>query len=399
MKDFTLIKKGVKAADNSDTDRAAVSIAFDNLRLSTVTSASITEGSVNLDDLVFQCEAIIKTVPDYTFGIDKSGNLDISPAKVTAKETKDEWIENAHKQRERLLNTENGQEMIITYGTYNNEFNDVFDKCPFFVKTKWDDKGGVTSAMCADTHSSVKQGDKFVNDKTYSVTGDNGDTNTSTYNSNAYARAYALAASLINLAKLYPEKKDKYNAASEAITNFDKAVGTTKNSDKETTPMTAGDIYGVVESDKSRDAVASSTGCMDPMSVVDEYYKNRISEIKNGADPVSLGEDKYGIEDFYIAMLEWNAENPQSQGKCLSPANCKAVITGVKLDRGSADLTSDQIVIPEFDFDIDDSLWSDEIKSAVSEFLSSSKFIRTRLTSEVQELIFEQVKYKDFSSL
>lgn len=379
MNEYILLERTVKMPKSVDYTTGAVSICFSNARLEkSVAIESRTGEKLTLSPMKFSCDFSVKTAFDPEINVDTGGRLTVLDSKTPATDDgeKAAWLDNAREQRTRLAQTQQGRTMLMAYGTYNEQYNDAFGVRVFLQK--WDDSQGVTKAMCADTHSSVKKPDDPINGKYYG-----GQEITNSYNGQALARSNYLAFTLNALALKNPESKDQYIAAIGATGQFKNGVGTqTGNDDKNIKVMTANQVY--TRANDSNTLTLLSTDDCEECGYI-KLYRHFEDKHVRGLRVDSLEEDPYNLEEFYLALQKELADDPNTSGDVIHKVLCTSEISGVTAEKNRQDKY--EVTLPDFTLEIDDSDFDETIKNVIRSKLGDAKFLRDYLYAGVKDMI------------
>lgn len=298
------------------------------------------------------------------------------------------FLDNARKQRTRLMDTPNGQQLMGIYNEHNEVYNEVFVNSEA-ARTTWQ-ADGATAEMAKDTHAAV-QNNGVVNSGSRTYAGG------VSYNSNAFVQQLNICVNTANADPDFnpwdpnakPDPNSKYIKASLAALSFGKAVNTTGNDDKKVTPLKAEDVYTHVNN-FAQPAPKTDIG----------ELQNILSQGNNpaGGDEAAekgwmiLDEEQRKMVRRWIHMgIRQKANAKSSPSSPLWEGDCTAFIrnSSVMIDlayqpgNAKADLKSTRPDLPVFEFEIDDAAWTGTAATIVRERLGRLYFIKSLIASQV----------------
>lgn len=302
----------------------------------------------------------------------------------------DAYLDNARGQRDRLMDTPNGQTMMGAYNQHNETYNELFNKSAAARKAWY--AGGATAQMADDTHGAVLNND-VVNSSSKKYNGN------VTYNMNAFTQHLNVVVNTANLDPDFdpydpnsqPNPDSKYFQASMAALNFSKAVSTTGNTDQQVNELTSEQVHDHVK-----------TSDIDPPASSMDELQNIISQSSGFAGADEAAEKGWVVlnEEQRTMVRRWlfegtrqkayernNISKPIWTGECEAfLANTEAEIEITLEPSGSPAAISDtRLSIPAFEFSIGDAHWSGSAAEVVRERLSQIFFVKSLLYSQVEK--------------
>ena len=358
--------------------------------------------------LGFQGRATLtaKSAPEITLdtggGLMAFGDEDIGtgggPTDPLDPARKGEMLEQARRERARLMDSENGRKLMGEYNEHNEVYNSVFVKSAA-ARNAWT-ANGATRDMAEHTHVALGDEDPTVTVVNPEARERTFGTRQVTYNQNAFVQQLQIVVNTISQdptfnpwdprAKLDPESR--YVKASLAAMNFGKATEKTGNSKTLIKPLTGPDVHGTVD---------ASDGEM-PKSSVGELESVIAQGVQDGGRAAAEAGDRgwrvLDEEDrqlvrrhLYLGALERAAE-AANHPRDLWSGDAGATIAGVVARVRPGGDPEVEVVIPAFEFDIDDSAWTGAAGDTARDRLSEVAFARSFLLDRVETAIREAVR-------
>ncbi|MDJ0676703.1 MAG: hypothetical protein QNJ36_15215 [Calothrix sp. MO_167.B42] len=307
---------------------------------------------------------------------------------------KEEFLNQAREQRTRLMDTPNGQQLMGVYDAHEEVFTEMFQNSNA-VRTTWQ-QGNVTAEMASHTSDAIKQ-DSMINPPPQEKTFGQGFYQMG-YNNNAFIQQVSLATACMAAAKqtegLPNDAKipnNKYSQAALAASNFKQAVSTTGNTQDNTTPKTANQVYTDVE---------TNSGDV-PQMTLDELNNIQSQSMGPGGGATAVAEAKEN--GWYILSEDERTRMRSMMDRCyaefcafderkplpLWEGTCSASICGteisVLLSENTPEVIIEQVELPVFDFELDDSQWEEDAADIARERLSQIHFVRSLLHTQISK--------------
>lgn len=317
-------------------------------------------------------------------------------------EEKQQWLEQARAERERLVRSEGGQQMVREYNKHNEVYDKTFDLPA--MKRIWS-KGDVTKQMARDTNRALVEGFK-VNDKIYTDTQSG---QSITYNENAFLQQFAVAQNALyadeNFDPLDPESKpgEEYQAAATSAMKFAQMVETTGNSKTEAVYLNKQEIYAYVEEPGTDKAalIGKMDNYIDRLDKIVEagrFLHNRQSSLQGeqgGEVPEILRE----YTEREIEIIQESFEGALEHRRRLAQPPHILAVCKIRADLDSISITRDydgqktvDICLPEFDLDIDASELNPEISSILKSQVERMELLHEALKKRIEDCILEQMQ-------
>jgi len=310
-------------------------------------------------------------------------------------DTKGKMIGQAREERERLRDTPNGQKLIGQYQEHNEVYNEVFLSPVTGPQARriWREDGA-TKEMSLDTQKALSADERDrtpVNPKKEART--YGEKNVS-YNENAFRQQLMMVTNSLladpNANLLEPPDPDsKYTKASLAAMTFSKAVDETGNSKTQVTEMTGEQVHQSV-------AVAKEP----PPSSTDELANMMAQGMRDGGEEAEIAssnnwrildeEDRLWVRQLIYAAQKNRAMSETAVLTQLWSGDCGAQFSGAEatielvFEGGRWKIDSINVILPAFEFDLDDSHWSGEAAEVVRERLAEMSFVRSLLHERIR---------------
>lgn len=310
---------------------------------------------------------------------------------------KEEWLNQARKERDRLAESEIGQKLLLEYASHNEVYYKTFD-LPI-VKQLWR-QGDVTKQMAADTNGAVVNNTN-INDHSYknSETGEE-----MTYNENAFYQALMISQNAIYADEEFdPLSSDpprpEYKEAADAVFKFSDLVNQqTGNTKEQCVPMTREDVYEKVEG-QYQDKILQNT--IDTVNRTDKmlsaarylYLKETNPEhmLQAGTEP-DLSEytprEQEMLKRSLAAAIE-ERKKRMSPGKVLMCSAGKAAIEGICAEfagrNGEIELV--KLEVPEFNLELDEKTLDGETGELIRERLPQMRILYALIYQRVYEKI------------
>lgn len=327
---------------------------------------------------------------DYDYKNPQAAGADDGGDGTFTDEQKAQYLDQARDNRTRLMETANGQKMMDMYNNHEEVYNEIFQNS---AQTRYTWKaGGATAEMATDTANADKS-NTVVNDpaKQYGA-----GTFQNTYNGNSFTQQNNIIAGCITASGWNPWSgtdlpENKYTDAALAAMNFQKMVGTTGNTDANVNTMTPGEVH---------DSVNGFTGAP-PATTLAELQNRAEQTMGNGGAPAAealrngwtVFDEKSRLQFRNMLTERW-AERQASQKQTASvlwEGDCSAEIMNAKavftIDRNTATVLDSSLVLPAFEFEMEDAHWTEPSASLVRERLAQVYFVRSLLHSQIKNAL------------
>ncbi|WP_346882206.1 hypothetical protein [uncultured Algibacter sp.] len=338
--------------------------------------------------LNYQDESLAKMA-----GADSADGTKITPTEAEG------YLDNAREQRTRLMNQPNGQKIMASYNEHNEVYNEVFVKSAA-TRTTWNAQGA-TAEMAKHTNDATasKNNDIIINsnDKLYA--------GGVTYDSNAFVQKLNIVVNTISTDPKFnpwdpnakPNPDSKYTKASLAALSFGKAVKTTQKIDKNNPKKITGDEIPEFTSEGVYTYINDFSGT--PPEATGAELENIIKQGMSGGGADEAAENNWYIlnEEQRKMVRRWIHENALEQefdknnisqtfleGDCYSSIDNVEVQIEIDLEAKQGTLPNIDVVLPVFEFDIDDSHWTGKIASVLRERLSHIYFIKSLIHHQIE---------------
>ncbi len=327
--------------------------------------------------------------------------------------TREEYLNNARRQRERLYQTKNGGTLMAQYDEHNEIYNEAFrgrddEQSKLLASTLRDNwrAGGITSEMAKDTHEATNDdgnADTPINQASKRYT--KADGSQMTYNQNAFTQQLNVAVSTamqdpsFNLFKP-PDNDSKYTKAALTALTFGTTVGdSTGNSKDRITEMKRETVYQSVaeHSGETREATVADLqgaliqgmadggaeeGSYPGTLVLDEADRLQVRRLIQGFIRAQATAAKM------VTQLLWH-------GRCaahIHQAEVEIELTGdTETNAPRVHVTKVHVILPAFDFDIDDSSWIGTAGCVARERLAEVYFIRSLLHDQIADRLKDAI--------
>ena len=312
-------------------------------------------------------------------------------------------IGQAREERESLLKGANGQKLIGRYQEHNEIYNKVFlsDTTGQQARRIWRENGA-TKEMSLDTHKVLSTSERAttpINPRKESrAYGEKG----VSYNENAFRQQLMMVTNSLladpnaNL-MAPPDPNSQYTKASLAAMTFSGAVGETGNSKSEVTELTGDQVHESVES------------AQEPAQATAEELANMLAQgMRDGGQAADVAtsnnwrildeDDRLFVRQLVYTAQKNRAFSESNQSKELWTGGCYAKFAGatatIELARADAHWTvkSIDVVLPAFEFDLDDSQWDGEAAQIVRERLAEMSFVRSLLHERIRTGLIEALE-------
>ncbi|WP_424101149.1 hypothetical protein [Moorena producens] len=307
---------------------------------------------------------------------------------------KDEYLDQAREQRTRLMDTPNGQQLMGVYDAHEEVYTEMFESSNS-VRRTWQ-QGNVTADMASHTSDAIKQ-DATINPSPNEKKFGQGFFRLG-YNNNALIQQISLATACMAAAKQtesLPNDSDipdnKYGQAALAASNFKEAVATTGNTQNDTTPMTASEVYTSVN-DHSGDV---------PQMTIAELNNMQSQSMGPGGGAAAIAEAKE--KGWYVLSEAERTQMRSMMDRCyaefcalderkplpLWEGTCSTSICGTEIfvlfSEDTSEVIVEQVELPVFDFELDDSQWQEEAAEIARKRLSQIHFVRSLLHTQISK--------------
>ncbi|KAA5831773.1 hypothetical protein ABT337_01200 [Saccharopolyspora hirsuta] len=273
--------------------------------------------------------------------------------------------------------------MLEDFGKHNEAFDKAFQEDEGLQKI-WKDKGA-TKMMAEDTSKAVADGKIKVNDekKKYPSTA----SGSLSYNGSAFVRQGVLFDALCDLAEKHPKEKAKYEAAAKAVADFSGTVQKdTGNTSETTKPMTATEVYAVVEKHSGK-AVSKSLDEWKALYSA-EPGTGGTAAVASGEAPAQLAEPvRAALAQARRARALQRARERSERSSTLYRSACTARIEGTRVvvAYGPDGELLIEVELPVFDLEIDDSRWRGAVGEVARERPSRTHFVQSLVRDAVTD--------------
>ncbi|GGZ39810.1 hypothetical protein GCM10010387_37710 [Streptomyces inusitatus] len=298
-------------------------------------------------------------------------------------ETLRKWRDRADTHRDKLMRTEKGQQLLITYGQNNETFYGIFDSSSTLRKN-WR-RNGVTRRMSEHTYTNTDlgatgDGANAVNDWTDPDQG-------TTYNSHAFIQ-YVNVTSALSFEMGFataPEDQSTYGDALDAAQKFATAVNDTGNSGEQTTPLTHEQIYTSIEQHPG-EVRATTPGELDRyVGLVHGTYSAAPEDEPDEWFPLSE-EHRERYRRFGKEAYEARAQEQPAATHTLHRGDCHARLDGVLITVDPAQAAA-TVTLPPLALHIDDADWRGPVGELARERLRTMRFVQELLRDAVAETL------------
>jgi hypothetical protein len=315
---------------------------------------------------------------------------------VFNEEQKAEYLDNAREQRTRLMDVSNGQQLMGVYDAHEEVFTEMFQTSNA-VRRTWQE-GNITAEMASHTSKAIKQ-DSTINPPPQEKKFGRGFKKLG-YNNNSFRQQLSLATACMAKAKQteglpndagMPE--NKYSQAALAAANFKQVVSDTGNAADSTTPKTASQVYADVE---------NHSGNV-PQMTLEQLNNMQSQSMKPGGGAAAVAEAE---EKGWYILSEAERTQMRSMMDCcyaefcafderkplpLWEGTCSTSICGteisVLLSESTSEVIVEQIELPVFDFELDDSQWQGKAAEVARERLSQIHFVCSLLHTQISNFL------------
>lgn len=305
-------------------------------------------------------------------------------------EQQEQWIDQAHAERDRLRTTPNGRRLLAVFDEHNEAFDETFRNYGP-LRANWKNRGN-TALMARDTHDAAAN-DTVVNDPEKLYGGN-------TYNFNAFRQQLNVAVATAMMDPDFreggtPAADSKYWAAAKAALSFGENVSASTGNDRDTVQeMTPSEVHGAVGAHSA-----------EVIQVTDREAQNALSGSAPAAGAAAAAQsmmvldedDREHIRNLQDAIYRQIAEDASERGAPLFTGPCEARLDGIKatvvigMDGGHARAMSSSVSLSTFDLIVDDEDWQGPAGAIVRERLEQMYFVRSlllsRLVDELQRTV------------
>ncbi|WP_367134133.1 MULTISPECIES: hypothetical protein [Streptomyces] len=358
------------------------------------------DGTYRIPALVLTGRYALDARPDEIRDLDAAGNLrplseearqPTLPAASRAAvphdppdpDTLTKWRDRADAHRDKLMQSENGQQLLITYGQTNETFYGVFDTSSTLRKN-WR-RNGVTRRMSEHTYTTTDvqalgDGGVPVNDWT------DPDQHTP-YNSHAFVQYVNVTSALsFEMGFAAPgAARDKYGDALDAAQKFATAVNGTGNTGDQTTPMTQQQVYTSIDQHSGEVRGTTPEELERYVGLVHGTYTTAQEDEPEEWFPLSE-EDRARYRRFGKEAFTARAEEQPSATDTLHWGDCHARLDDVRItvDPAGGDAT---VTLPPLALHIDDAGWQGPAGEVARERLQTMRFVQELLRDAVAETV------------
>ncbi|GLF93256.1 hypothetical protein [Streptomyces yaizuensis] len=357
------------------------------------------EGTYRVPALVLTGRYALDARPDDIRDLDTAGNLRplsdeaqqptlpaISRPSVTPVPPDDatlqKWRDRADTHRDQLMRTENGQQLLITYGKNNETFYDIFDTSSTLRKN-WR-RNGVTRRMSEQTYATTDlqapaDSTDPVNDWTDPDQG-------TTYNAHAFIQYVNVTSALsFESDQAAPEDQDRYGEALDAAQQFATAVKDTGNDGERISHMTHQQVYTAVEEHSGEVRAVTREERQRYIGLVNGTYTTAPEDEPDEWFPLST-EHRERYRQFGKEAYEDRAREQAAATDTLHWGDCHARLDDARItvgpDRGDATVT-----LPALALHIDDADWQGPAGDIARERLRTMRFVQELLRDAIAETL------------
>ncbi|MFI9722865.1 hypothetical protein ACIHFE_24935 [Streptomyces sp. NPDC052396] len=301
-------------------------------------------------------------------------------------DTLQKWRDRADAHRDKLMRSENGQQLLIKYGQHNESYYDAFDDPDdtYGLRQKWREKG-TTRRMSEQTYATTDPqaahtSQPAVNDWQDAQTG-------VAYNAHAFTQQNTLATVLSLMAEdaTDPEKQQKYTAAALETINFAKTIGTTGNTDKDTTPMSQSAVYTAIN--EHTDELPTTTEEELARHTALAYGTYALTEEDEPEDWLPLSpEQRTHIRSVGRNAYRLKAQRRPAATDTLHLGSCSARLEDIRITMDPA--REDAVVtLPSLALNIEDESWRGPVGEVARERLRTMRFVQELLRDAIAETV------------
>ncbi|MEV4921442.1 hypothetical protein [Streptomyces roseoverticillatus] len=299
----------------------------------------------------------------------------------------DNWRKRADAHRDKLMRSENGQQLLITYGQHNESYYDAFDDPDdtYGLRQLWSARG-ITRRMSERTYDTTDPGAALnsqepVNRWQDPQTG-------VTYNGHAFNQQNNVATALGYMSEdaTDPKKKEQYKAAALETVNFAKVVGTdTGNTDKVTEPMPQSAVYKAIEEHTGELPTTTEEELARHMALADGTYA--LAEEDEPEDWLPLSpEQRAHIRGFGRNVYRLKAQRLPASTDTLHLGTCSARLEDIRItvDPAGEDAV---VTLPSLALSIEDESWQGPVGEVARERLRTMRFVQELLRDAIAETV------------
>ncbi|MFI9202909.1 hypothetical protein [Streptomyces sp. NPDC053048] len=306
-------------------------------------------------------------------------------------DTLQKWRDRADAHRDKLMQSENGQQLLITYGKHNESYYDAFDDPDdtYGLRQLWKAEG-VTRRMSEQTYDTTNpesvlpesglSAQPAINDWHDSQTG-------VAYNAHAFKQHSNLANTLAYMADDATDevKKQQYTDAALASFDFAKVVGTTGNTGKDTEPMSQSAVYTAIDDHTGELPTTTEEELARHKALADGTYTLTEEDEPEDWLPLST-EQRTHIREFGKNAYRLKAQRRPAATDTLHLGACSARLEDIRItvDPARDDAT---VTLPSLALSIEDESWQGTVAEVARERLRTMLFVQELLRDAIAETL------------
>ncbi|MCF3102103.1 hypothetical protein IPZ58_10955 [Streptomyces roseoverticillatus] len=302
-------------------------------------------------------------------------------------DTLQKWRDRADAHRDKLMQSENGQQLLVKYGEHNESYYAAFDDPDdtYGLRQLWRAQG-VSRRMSEQTYDTTNPGAELasepaVNDWHDSQTG-------ATYNGHAFKQQSNLANTLGYMSEdeTDPTKKEQYKAAALESFNFAKVVGTsTGNTGKVVAPMPQSAVYKAIEEHTGEIPTTTEEELARHMALAEGTYA--LAEEDEPEDWLPLSpEQRAHIRSFGRNAYRLKAQRLPASTDTLHLGTCSARLEDIRITV-DPDGEGAVVTLPSLALSIEDESWQGPVGEVARERLGTMRFVQELLRDAIAETV------------
>ncbi|MFK0296860.1 hypothetical protein ACIQU6_41205 [Streptomyces sp. NPDC090442] len=401
------LARTVRMPDTVDYPTGSLSVRFGALQVHAEGRPEAVDGqqgTYRIPALVLTGRYALDARPDAIRDLDTAGNLrplseearqPTLPAASRAPaphdppdpDTLEKWRDRADRHRDKLMQSENGQQLLVQYGQHNESYYAAFDDPDdtYGLRQVWSE-GGVTRRASEHTYTATDPGTSLNAPPTINDWRDP-DTDV-TYNKHAFRQQNNVATTLTFMAEdaTDPDQRQKYTDAAKAAQSFAKTV----QSDAGQTevagpPMSQQDVYAAIDRHSGELPTTSDEELARYTALAQGTYALAAEDEPEDWLPLS-DEQRAGIREFGKGVYRRKADRQPPATDTLHIGDCSARLAEVRITvdpvRPNATVT-----LPELTLHIDDESWQGPVGEVARERLRTMGFVQELLRDALAETV------------
>ncbi|MEO3973538.1 hypothetical protein [Streptomyces sp. CAU 1734] len=357
------------------------------------------EGAYRIPALVLTGRYALDARPDEIRDLDTAGDLrplseesrrptlpaasrPSAPHEPPDDETLRQWHDRADAHRDKLMQTEKGQQLLITYGQNNETFYGIFDTSSTLRKN-WR-RDGVTRRMSEHTFTTTDPqapaaGAGAVNDWTDPDQGTG-------YNAHAFIQYVNVTSALsFEMSLATPDDQSKYGDALDAAQQFATAVNDTGNTSERTTPLSQHEVYSAIDRHSGEVRATTPEEVQRYIGLVHGTYTTAPEDEPEEWLTLSREHRDHYREFGRQAYADRAREQPAATDT-LHWGECHARLEDIRITTGPGPGDA-AVTLPALALHIDDSGWEGPAGELARERLRSMRLVRELLRDTVAETL------------